>query len=48
MGVGLWTQLDVIFVDLDGCRVDVPESVTVSLAPEPIYSRTLSSLKRVS
>ncbi|OQV18473.1 Myotubularin-related protein 13 [Hypsibius exemplaris] len=39
--------LDVIFVDLDGCRVEVPESVTISPAPDAIYARTMTSLKMV-
>lgn len=40
-------QLDVIVADLDGGSIRVPESLTVSLLPEPYWSQTHAALSKV-
>ncbi|XP_066963738.1 myotubularin-related protein 13 [Macrobrachium rosenbergii] len=39
--------MDVIVADLDGGAIRVPESLTVSLLPEPFWSQTHAALSRV-
>lgn len=39
--------MDVIVADLDGGSIRVPESLTVSLLPEPFWSQTHAALSKV-
>lgn len=41
------SQMDVIVADLDGGAIRVPESLTVSLLPEPYWSQTHAALSKV-
>lgn len=40
-------QMDVIVADLDGGSIRVPESLTVSLLPDPFWSQTHAALSKV-
>lgn len=40
-------QMDVIVADLDGGSIRVPESLTLSLLPDPFWSQTHAALSKV-
>jgi len=46
--IGLYLQLDVVVIDLDGGSVHIPECITLPTIPEPILGRTMKALHMVN